>query len=253
MATIFNFDSLECALGNDGPATRKYAENRRSGDDAKNRGVHYERMFSAFQILIAAKYCIEKKLNGHTILFTSRAECLVDDLLIDTPRGVWLYEVKYRKRLAWRDVIRPFNIQLRWNQHFEPGTKISMKLVVPNKDQQEVLISSRPSELSSVDVGLFECDYEKHDNLRRFFFVEDFEASTLENLADYVEDAWLRLNFKASVRTIMQAAGEKSRHKIKSLEPTFKLDDDTKRILKCIKDARFRMMGDGLHYSVSVR
>jgi len=131
MPPPFSFDNLEEALGNDGPASREYAENRRKGDDAKNRGVYYERSFATLQILSAAKYCIENNRDGHTILFSSRAECLVDDLLIDTPRGAWLYEVKYRKRLTWRDVVRPFNIQLRWNVNFPPGTKIRLTLVVP--------------------------------------------------------------------------------------------------------------------------
>ncbi|MGV4796256.1 hypothetical protein [Rhizobium sp. F40D2] len=249
MTTSFSFDDLEKKLGSDGPASRNYAENRRAGDDAKNRGVYYERSFATFQILSAAKYCIENNRDGHKILFSSRAECLVDDLLIKTPRGTWLYEVKYRKRLAWRDVLRPFNIQLRWNMLFPAGTKIRLALVVPTSEQQTALVSKTPPEMASVNVRLFECGDHKHDTLRHFFFVEHFDASTLENLADYVEDAWVRLNFEASVRTIMKAAGEKARHKIRSLEPNFVLDQDTKDILKGIKDLKTRIMGDGLHYS----
>jgi hypothetical protein len=249
MTSFFSFDDLEKRLGNDGPASRTYAESRRAGDDAKNRGVLYERSFATFQILSAARYCIKNNKDGDKILFSSRAECLVDDLLMETPRGIWLYEVKYRKRLTWRDVSRPFNIQLRWNKHFPAGTRINLALVIPTSEQKTALVRKIPPGLGAVNVMLFECSDPKHDALARFFFVENFDASTLENLVDYVEDAWIRLNFEASVRTIMKAASEKARHKIRSLEPTYVLDKETKDILKGIKDLRIRIMGDGLHYS----
>lgn len=245
---VYSDANIEAVAGADG---LHYAKNKNRGGRSSAKGRDFEIVYGAYRIALAAAEALQNGFPGTELAFHDQLLCFVDDFVSSGPDGRTLAQLK-SGAANWSGGAHPLEDDFRMQASLDAacGVAARYELVVGTDAERDLLVASRPCDLSGVSVISFPGTLSDIKLIQRLEDLADAlaelsprpsERVVREQVWRMIVGTWLSSRGDQTLQAIIDAAGHGPGAIVAPLRAPYEFPAEAKNALDNVDGLRFNI------------